>query len=166
LEEASTEEGPDGFLRGVFDDGFVFITEVPNITKGLPTRKALKEEDDMKKKAEREEKKEAKAKAKAEAKKKAMDGATKEEDEAQGKGNAKTEAKAKAKTKAKAQTKAKAKPNMKIKGQQETTPSEVEKKCLPTEGLEPPAQQTAPGLEDPDLYCTCWCQHSQCNGGD
>jgi hypothetical protein len=70
LEEANTEEGPDGFLRGVFDDGFVFITEVPNITKGLPTRKALKEEDDMKKKAEREEKKEAKAKAKAEAKKK------------------------------------------------------------------------------------------------
>ena len=69
LEEANTEEGPDGFLRGVFDDGFVFITEVPNITKGLPTRKALKEEDDMKKKAEREEKKEAKAKAKAEAKK-------------------------------------------------------------------------------------------------
>lgn len=57
LEEAHTEEGPDGFLIGVFADGTIYNTEIPNVTKGLPTRKSLKEEDDKKKEAEKEQKK-------------------------------------------------------------------------------------------------------------
>ena len=70
LEEAQTEKGPGGCLIGVFEDGSIFTTEVPNVSWGLPSRKVFKEEEDRKKEADREEKKLAKAKAKAEAKEK------------------------------------------------------------------------------------------------
>ena len=81
LEEATTKEGPEGFVIGVFQDGQIFETEVPNISWGLPSRQALKEEEDKKKQEERERKKEEKQlqKAKAKAKPKAKMQATEEE---------------------------------------------------------------------------------------
>jgi len=143
LEEAKTEVGPDGFLIGVFEDGQSFTTEVPNVSWGLPSRKALKEEEDRKKEAEREEKKLAKAKAKAEAKEKSK---------------AEAKEKAKPKAKAKVKTKAKAKPKMKGKEHEEKTPRQVEEEDLPEDGLEPAAQQSEQRVEDQDMYCTCSCQ--------
>jgi hypothetical protein len=50
VEEAETEKGPGGFLIGVFADGQTFTTEVPNVSWGLASRKALQEEEDRKKK--------------------------------------------------------------------------------------------------------------------
>jgi hypothetical protein len=135
LEEAETEKGPGGFLIGVFADGQTFITEVPNVSWGLASRKALQEEEDRKKEEAREEKKVAKAKAKAEAKEKS-----------------------KAEAKEKAKPKAKAKPKMNSKEHEDKKSREVEKQDLPAEVLEPAAQQSEQRVEDQHMYCTCSCQ--------
>ena len=135
LEEAETEKGPGGFLIGVFADGQTFTTEVPNVSWGLASRKALQEEEDRKKEEAREEKKIAKAKAKAEAKEKS-----------------------KAEAKEKAKPKAKAKPKMNSKEHEDKKSREVEKQDLPAEVLEPAAQQSEQRVEDQHMYCTCSCQ--------
>ena len=135
LEEARTEEGPDGFLIGVFADGTIYNTEIPNVTKGLPTRKSIKEEDDKKRKLKRNKKTIAKAKAKAEAKTK---------------GNAKAKAQAKPKAKTKAKAKAKAKMDNKEDGG--PTASEIEKGHFQEEGLELAAQEDAKEVGDQSMH--------------
>jgi len=64
VEEAHTEEGPDGFLMGIFTDGTIFNTEIPNVTRGLPSRKSMKDEEDRKKEAEKDEKNSCKGRSK------------------------------------------------------------------------------------------------------
>jgi hypothetical protein len=133
VEEAHTEEGPDGFLMGIFADGTIWHTEIPNVTRGLPSRKSMKDEEDRKRKQKRKKNKLQRQKQRLKQKKK-------------------SETKAKAKAKPKAKAKAKAKPKMNIQEDGGPTPSEVEKESLPTEGLEHVAQQDADVVEDQSMH--------------
>jgi hypothetical protein len=76
LEEACTQEGPEGFVVGVFDDGQTFTTEVPNVTWGLPIG-ATSEETGGRKKKGKGSKGKAKQKAKAKTTKKKKAGKAK-----------------------------------------------------------------------------------------